>query len=362
MKKVMLSILLAGVASATFAQKSEVAEAKKAWNMYQLTSRAGQQPIAKQLESLNTAIKHTDAAIADAKSKDMVEAWSYRALLTSSAALVDTVNIQGAEANVKLAQDAITKGKALDAKGSEKDNFQLAEANVANAIRNIGVLSYQKKDYKTAYEKFVQSTQLNPQDTAMYLNAGIAARNMEDYPKMAEQYKKAIALNYPQSSTLYEEMISTQLAKQKDTTAAIALINEAKAKFPENVSFITSETQIYLQKGDVDKAEQTLTTLVAKEPNNASFQSALGNVYLQQALKLQGDLNKIDVKKVKEYTAAKNKRDGLVEKSIPYFKKALEVDPKNVTALENLKTIYTFKNDTKSYNDVKARLDAIGQK
>jgi tetratricopeptide (TPR) repeat protein len=362
MKKVILSILLAGVATATYAQKGEVAEAKKAWGLYQLTSRGTQQPIPKQLESLNAAIKHTDAAIADPKSKDMVEAWSYRALLTSSAALIDTTNLQGAEANLKLAQDAITKGKALDAKGSEKANFEQAQSNVSNVIRNIGVLSYQKKDYKTAYEKFVQATQLNPQDTAMYLNAGIAARNLEDYPKMTEQYKKAIALNYPQSSTLYEEMISTSLTKQKDTTAAIAMIGEAKAKYPDNISFVTSETQIHLQRGDVDKAEQSLNTLIAKEPNNASFQSALGNVYLQQALKLQTNLNKIDVKKVKEYAAAKTKRDALVEKSIPYFKKSLEIDPKNVTALENLKTIYTFKNDTKSYNEVKTRLDAIEKK
>jgi tetratricopeptide (TPR) repeat protein len=362
MKKVILSILLAGVATATYAQKGEVAEAKKAWGMYQLTSRGAQTPIAKQLESLNTGIKHTDAAIADAKSKDMVEAWSYRALFTSSAALVDTTNLQGAESNLKLAQEAIVKSKALDAKGSEKENIELAQTNVSNAIRNIGVLSYQKKDFKTAYEKFVQASTLNPKDTSMYLNAGIAARNMEDYPKMIDQYKKAIALNYPQSSTLYEEMISTQLAKQKDTTAAVAMIAEAKAKFPDNINFVTSETQIYLQRGDVDKAEQTLSTLVAKEPSNASFQSALGNVYLQQALKLQGNLNKIDVKKVKEYAAAKSKRDGLVEKSIPYFKKSLEIDPKNVTALENLKTIYTFKNDTKSYNDIKARLDAVEKK
>jgi tetratricopeptide (TPR) repeat protein len=361
MKKVILSILLAGVASATFAQKSEIAEAKKAWGVFQLTSTANTQPVAKQLEALGAAIKHTDAAIAHEKSKDLPEAWSYRALLTSSAALIDTTNLQAAESNVKLAQEAIAKTKTLDAKGGEKENLVTAETNVANAIRNIGVLSFQKKDFKSAYAKFIQATELNPNDTSMYLNAGIAARNMEDFPKMIEQYKKVISFNYPQASSLYEEIISTQLA-QKDTVAAVSSINEAKAKFPDNISFITSETQIYLQKGDVDKAEQTLNTLITKEPNNPSFQSALGNVYLQQALKLQGALSKIDTKKVKEYTAAKNNRDALVEKSIPYFKKSLELDPKNVTALENLKTIYTFKNDTANYNDVKARLDAIDKK
>jgi len=358
MKKVLLSILLAGVGTATFAQKSEIAEAKKAWGLYQITGASGTD-VSKKLETLNAAIKRTDAAIAHEKSKNLPEAWSYRALLSSAAAMADTANLQNADAYLKVAQEAVEKSKSLDAKGSEKDNIEQAQLNINNAVRNIGVLAYQKKDYKTAYEKFNQATVLNPTDTSMYLNAGIAARGLEDYPKMIDSYKKVISLNHPEAATLYEEIVSTQLTAQKDTAAAMATITEAKAKYPENINFITSETQIYLQTGDVVKAESTLQTLVAKQPGNATFQAALGNVYLQQALKIQGDMNKIDAKKVKELNAAKDKRDALVEKSVPFFTKALEIDPKNVGALENLKTIYTFKNDTKNYNDVKARLDAI---
>jgi len=358
MKKVLLSILLAGVGTATFAQKSEIAEAKKAWGLYQITGASGTD-VAKKLETLNAAIKRTDAAIAHEKSKNLPDAWSYRALLSSAAAMADTSNLQNADAYLKVAQEAVDKSKSLDTKGSEKENIEQAELNISNAVRNIGVLAYQKKDYKTAYEKFNQATVMNPKDTSMYLNAGIAARGLEDYPKMIDSYKKVIGLNHPEAGTLYEEIVSTQLTALKDTAAAMATINEAKAKYPENINFITSETQIYLQTGDVVKAESTLATLVAKQPGNATFQAALGNVYLQQALKIQSDMNKIDAKKVKEMNAAKDKRDALVEKSVPFFNKALEIDPKNVGALENLKTIYTFKNDTKNYNDVKARLDAI---
>lgn len=358
MKKVLLSILLAGVGTASFAQKSEIAEAKKAWGIYQITGATGTDAT-KKLETLNAAIKRTDAAIAHEKSKSLPDAWSYRALLTSAAAMADTSNLQNADSYLKVAQEAVEKAKSLDTKGSEKENIEQAQLNINNAVRNIGVLAYQKKDYKTAYEKFSQATVLNPSDTSMYLNAGIAARGLEDYPKMIDSYKKVISLNHPEAATLYEEIVSTQLTAQKDTAAAMATITEAKAKYPDNINFVTSETQIYLQKGDVTKAETSLSTLVAKQPGNATFQAALGNVYLQQALKIQGDMNKIDAKKVKELNAAKEKRDGLVEKSVPFFNKALELDPKNVGALENLKTIYTFKNDTKNYNDVKARLDAI---
>jgi len=41
----------------------------------------------------------------------MPEAWSYRALFASSAAILDTVDAANADANIKIAQEAITEGK-----------------------------------------------------------------------------------------------------------------------------------------------------------------------------------------------------------------------------------------------------------
>jgi tetratricopeptide (TPR) repeat protein len=193
----------------------------------------------------------------------------------------------------------------------------------------------------------------------MYLNAGIAARNIEDYPGMITQFKKVISLNSPQSKDLYSEVISTVLSKQKDTTAALAIIKEATAKFPENTDWIKTETQIYIDRGDAAKSEQMLVALAAKEPNNPNYQVLLGNIYFSQALKLQADRNKIDPKKVKEFNEVTGKMNGLLDKSLPFYKKALEVDAKNQGALETLKTIYAFRNDTKNYEDIKKRLDAL---
>jgi cytochrome c-type biogenesis protein CcmH/NrfG len=43
---------------------------------------------------------------------------------------------------------------------------------------------------------------------------------------------------------------------------------------------------------------------------------------------------------------------------LPFYKKAYELDPKMNSALENLKTIYAFKNDTPNYEATKKLLDA----
>lgn len=359
MKRVVLSIILASVGTFAFAQKGEVAEAKKGWGIFQITSQSASTPLAKKLESLSTGLAHTDKAIADEKSKIMPEAWSYRALFASAAALIDTTNAENSEKNLKIAQDAITQAKTLDSKGAEKENIALAETNISNAVRNAGVIAYNRKDYKTAYNKFVQATVINPTDTAMFLNAGIAARNLEDYPSMITQYKKVIALNSPQSKDLYSEIIGLSLKQQKDTTAGLALLKEAIAKYPDDVDLIKTETQIYIDKGDVVKSEQMLNALATKEPNNANYQVLLGNIYFSQALKLQGERNKIGAKKVKEFNDVTAKMTGLLDKSLPYYKKALELDAKSAGALETLKTIYAFKNDTKNYDEIKKRLDAL---
>ncbi|MBT2561901.1 tetratricopeptide repeat protein [Pedobacter sp. ISL-68] len=359
MKRVFLSIVLAGAVSSAFAQKSEITAAKNDWGLFQLTSSSASTPLAKKLEALAKGLAHTDKAIADEKSKVMPEAWSYRALFASSAAILDSTSTANADANLKIAQEAIAEAKKLDTKGTEKDNINSAETNISNAVRNGGVIAYNKKDYKTAYTKFVAATVINPNDTAMYLNAGIAARLNEDYPNMISQFKKVISLNSPQSKDLYSEIITTTLAKQKDTTAALAVIKEASAKFPENTDWIKTETQIYIDRGDAAKSEQMLVALAAKEPNNPNYQVLLGNIYFSQALKLQADRNKIDPKKVKEFNEVTGRMNALLDKSLPFYKKALEVDAKNQGALETLKTIYAFRNDTKNYEDIKKRLDAL---
>jgi len=111
MKRVFLGIILAGTVSAAFAQKSEVNEAKKKWGIFQLTSQGASTPLAKKLETIKSGLANTDKAIADEKSKVMPEAWSYRALFASSAAILDTVDAANADANIKIAQEAITEGK-----------------------------------------------------------------------------------------------------------------------------------------------------------------------------------------------------------------------------------------------------------
>jgi tetratricopeptide (TPR) repeat protein len=301
MKKILLSMILVGVAAFANAQKSEIAEAKKAWDIFQLS--IGSKSFDKTMTALNNGMKHTDLAIANEKSKVLPDAWSYRALFASAIAITDSVDVDNSIAKQKLAEEAVEKGTALDTKGTEKDNFATAKINIRNAINGRAVRAYKKNDYATAYKLFNELLVINPEDTAMYINVGVTAKLLEKYPEAIKSFRKVISYNVPESKSFYSESIGIALDKMKDTTLVLALTKEALAKFPDDPTFIGIETDIYITKGDIVKSQELLNKLISKDPNKAVYHYLYGDTYYKQAFALQAVRDKIDSKKVKEYDA-----------------------------------------------------------
>jgi tetratricopeptide (TPR) repeat protein len=359
MKKLLLSVILVGVAAFANAQKGEIAEAKKGWDIFQLSGAS--RPFDKTMLALNNGLKHTDLAIANEKSKTLPDAWSYRALFASSIAVTDSVNVENSIANQKIAEEAIEKGTALDVKGAEKENFATAKINIRNAINGRAVRAYKKNDYATAYKLFNELLTLNPQDTSMYINVGVTAKLLGNYPEAVKNFRKVLSLNVPESKNFYSETIGIAMENLKDTALVLTLTKEALAKFPDDPMFVGVETDIYITKGDIVKSQELLNKLISKDPNKAVYHYLFGDTYYKQAFALQVVRDKIDAKKVKEYDAVTAKMMGLIDQSIPYYKKALELDPKFASALDTMARIYAFKGDTKTYDEYKKRLDALNK-
>ncbi|TDQ11683.1 tetratricopeptide repeat protein [Pedobacter metabolipauper] len=356
MKKILLSMLFVGVASLANAQKSEISEAKKQWTILAL---AQNKPLADNLKILNEGLAHTDKAIVHEKSKGIAEAWSYRALIASRIALIDSVDMQNSLAKQKIADEAIAKAKELDPKGEEKANIDNAVYNVDNAVRNRGIIAFNKQDFATAFENFTEVTRRTPNDTAMYINAGIAAKSLKKYPEMISNFKKGIELNYADPKVLYSEMVNVTFDELKDTVAGLALLKEASAKLPEDSYFIGLETDLYIKKGDIAKSQEMLKKLMDKDPKNPTFHFLMGETYFKQALNVQTERNNLDTKKVKESAALATKITTLIDQSIPFYKAAVALDPKHENSLESLKTIYAFKDDKVNFEAVKKQLEEI---
>lgn len=357
MKKLILSLSIVGLTMGVYAQKSEVAEAKKSWDLFQAMNRTNN--LKKNLDILNKGLASTDNAIANEKTKENLDAWAIRASISSAIAVLDTVNAQNSEAKQKIAEEALAKAKSLDKKKEKKDDLNNAEINIANALQTRGVKAYNRKDFSTAYKIFEEITQKNPQDTSMYLNAGVAAKQAGNYEGAIKNFKKVISFNVPETKNIYLEVINMELVNRKDTTAGMALIDEALKKYPDDPDFVGTQTDIYIVRGQIEKSQGSLAKLIAKDPKKAIYQFLMGETYYKQALNVQGERQKVDAKKVKEYNALTAKMAALIDQSLPYYKKSQELDPKAPHTLEALKQIYAFKNDTKSYEETKKLLDAL---
>lgn len=357
MKKIILSVGILSLSVGAFAQKAEVAEARKSWVLFQTI--AGGQDQQKKIDMLNKGLASTDKAIVDEKTKITVEPWSLRASLASAISLLDTANEQNALAKQKIAEEAIATAKTLDKKGAEKDNLANAEINIANAIQSRGIRAYNNKDYATAYKVFTQITEKNPLDTAMYLNAGVAAKQAGNYSGAVKNFKKMVSFNVPDTKNLLLEVVHMQLVNLKDTTAGLTTVDEALVLFPDDPDFVGTQTDIYIVRNEIEKSQAALNKLIAKDPNKAIYQFLLGETYYKQALKVQEQRAKVDAKKVKEYNALTAKMTALIDQSLPFYKKSSELDPKAAHSLEALKQVYAFKNDMKNYEATKKLLDAL---
>jgi Flp pilus assembly protein TadD len=360
MKKLILSVGIMSLSVFTYAQKSEVAEAKKSWDLFQAMNQA--QTLKKNLENLTKGLGHTDLAIAHEKTKNTLEPWALRASMASAIALLDTLNAENSVAKQKIGEEAIAKAIELDKKGEQKDNIANAKINITNAIQSRAIRAYNKKDFATAFKIFTEITEKNPTDTSMFLNAGVAAKQSGNFAAAVKNYKKVVEFNVPESKNLLLEAINIELVNLKDTAAAMASIEQALNKFPDDPDFVGTQTDIYIVRGEIEKSQVSLNKLIAKEPNKAIYHFLLGETYYKQALNVQIERQKLDTKKVKEYNALTAKMTALIDKSLPLYKKAQELDPKAVHTLEALKQVYGFKNDTKSYEEVKKLLDAIQKK
>lgn len=388
MKKVLLSMIFASTALLANAQKAEVEAAKKSWMEYANSQNAvkidlgalaskmkvsedkkkePEKPkptLAEDLAILNAGFGHTDLAIAHEKTKELPTTWAIRALIASRIALIDTADIQNSVAKQQVATEAITKAEALNVKKDKTVENDLKDAKdfVDNALSNRGMIAYKKKDYATAYTAFNAMTVKNPQDTSMFVNAGLVARLSEKYPEAIASYRKAIDLGFKDSYSLYSQIIDITGTNLKDSVKYLEVLNEASAKYPDSTAFIGRITDYYTKKGDVAKSQEMLKKLAEKDPKNAAYQYYIGETYFKQALTLQEKRNGIDQKKKKEYDDMSAKMMSNIDQALPYYKKALEINPKYADAVDKLKSIYGFKNDTPNYEAMSKLLVTLDKK
>lgn len=184
-------------------------------------------------------------------------------------------------------------------------------------------------------------------------------------------------------------LILVQQGKSKEAQQAVA---DARKANPEDTSLALTEANLYLEAKDFDTYKKLVADILVKNPNDSDLVFNLGvlsanaknsadaekyynrvieinpaytNAYINiAALKLENEkpiideMNKLGTSTadMKRYDVLKKKREELFRSTIPFLKKAVELDPKNVDVAKTLMNVYSALEMTTEYKELKAKI------
>ena len=387
MKKIILSLFLVISFTFSFAQKANVSKAKNKALMDNPDFAGARE-----------AIK---LALNDSTTKNLAETWYVAGLIGNAEneaaykkALLnqpfDTI-VKGKailesydyflEAN-KLDQLPDAKGKvkakyAKDIKTKLTDYYKIQQ----NLI-SYGAYQFEKKNFEGAsktFDVFLAIPKLPLMNNEIKMDStydmitfygAVSAVNAKLTDKAIGLFETLKTKKYETKSvfqSLYEQYMN-----KKDSANAVNTLKEGFDKFPTDPWFLQNLINYYIYAKKVNEALTYLNGAIEKEPKVAqylfvkgnleeslgNFDSALGafdkaieidptiaeahagkgRLYYNKAVKLAEEANKI--KDAKLYNAEMKKVDEVFKQSIPFFKKAAELSPKEVEYKKTLKTLY----------------------
>lgn len=382
----MFSLFVAAGSTATFAQTNNLRKAKSSLQKFEELKGAGSAALGK--SNLTSAQEAIDLAIVHDKTKDDPETWTIYALVNANIATLDNV----ADAATKAAS-AIVKAKELDKEGKNASNIATASQMLGQYNFNQGVASWEKQDFKTAYEQFDKVLTYIPGDSTSTYYSGLAAIQNHDYTNAVAKYKLLVPVKeFSAHKSIVVDLPKLYLSL-KDTTSALEYAALAAKDYPEDKDAAVQNIELNLIAGKEGKVINDIEAQIQKDPNNKSLYYYLGIAYsaaenndkaveaYKKAVAI--DPNYADANKNAAATIINGVREQLnalngdktlsnndynrkvtelkekIKEALPYLLKSVDLDPKDVDALKSLKGYYDFQQDEAKSNELKAKIEAL---
>lgn len=427
------------ISSATFAQKDELKTLKKIYDK--------DAPSAKDVAEYKSTVAKAEPLVANSNESDQVYFGFYKSLvpfIEMSEAMTKPANAQNPQAALKfftpasIASLAQSSEKVIDFE--KKSGIQVYTKEIEEMVGQFKpmILNYaigldQQKRYADASSVLNSVYLLDKKDPEKLYYAASYALNAQDYDSALKYYEELKKLNFSGEKTNYfakskvndnEDFFDSKtsrdnavkmdthtaprdekepskrgeiyknsaliLVQQGKTEEAKKQISEARKANPEDESLATTEANLYLQTKDYDTYKALVLKDLEKNPNSAVNYYNLGVIssstdpkeavgyykkaieldpknidsYLNLAsLELAEDTAVVDeMKKLgtsaadnKKYDALKVKREGMFKKALPYLEKAVEIDDKNEAATSTLLNVYNYLEMTSQAKALKAK-------
>jgi tetratricopeptide (TPR) repeat protein len=361
MKKIMLLVGLSMLLSFSFAQKFE---RTSAYNY----NRDGK---------LDKAKESIDKAIVNEKTMNDAKTWLYKGMIYYNIAQSPLPAYNELDANAAtVSYEAFLKAKELDVKGKLSKDIEANLKNLVNVFYVEGGKKFEQKNYEAAISDFESAFRIAQStgkfDTIAAFNIGMAGV-MSKNPEIATEYlQKCIDVDFADPRVY---MFYNRSAKQLgDTARAVEILNLGREKFPNELSLLLEQAQLYLEKGETELLQKSLLAAVEKDPTNPNlffllgktyddskdFENAelyykkasevnpeffeayynIGAIYVNKAAELQSEASELPLEKNKEYDALNAEADINLEKALPYLEKSFEINPDDIYTRNALKEAY----------------------
>lgn len=194
---------------------------------------------------------------------------------------------------------------------------------------------------------------------------------------------------------VYKSLLSAFI-ESGDSASFNEYLMKARKAFPDDEALIRLELQGYLDKEEYDKALSVLNLAIEKDPSNpvyyyvkgfilqtevednegalAAYNKAVeidpenfdcwfmsGVVWYDQGKTALDEMNQLGMSKAdqKKYEELKKVKNEKFEKSIPYFEKAHEINPRDLETVKALWEVYRQIRNPEKTMEYKAKLDAL---
>ena len=317
--------------------------------------------------------------------------------------------------NFWLKADELAQVPVLNKKGVEVPTDPKMRGNVSKKMLEYykqqelvkyGVFLNEQKDFAGAFQAFKMHVSIP--DLAMMQDPKLQKEMPRDtifeqykyyaaiFAVQSEQHEDAIAVLNELKDGEYEAISVNQFLFQeymnvKDTANAVATLQAAVVRFPQEPWFLQNLINHYIFSGQEQTAIDYLAQAIEREPNVAQYHLIKGNldenqgnydaaladfdnalrcdpnmadamagkgrVYYNQAVKLNEAAALINDNK--EYKKALEEMNAVFKESLPFFEKAHEMAPEDRTYLQVLKGLYYRFGMDKEYEVVSEKLNNL---
>lgn len=290
---------------------------------------------------LDEAKELIDQAATNEKTADKAKTWFVKGEVYSAIGADTTGKYKSLSDQPKLeAFEAYKKCLSIDPKftGMLLTNYK-SLTDLYGDFWKDGANAFNSKDYKSALADFknvklvndylhtLNSGMGNPIDTMAILNIGNSAYNLGEKDTAAVYYQQLADIKYNEQAFVYKVLLAQY--RNSDEAKYMAILNEAKALFPNDEDFGNEEVSYYSEKGDMSKLVNKLEEQVSKDPNNF-------NATLNLAITYDNMANPKDTAE----TVNDAQHDEYFNKALTYYKKAIDLNPDAYSPAFNLGLLY----------------------